>query len=211
MMINPFYEQSWFTIILAGVVGVFTFIGKDLWTKRKERREKAKEVDMMVGLKSIRILYEAMEQIMQLTNVDRVLLLEVSNSGNIPKAGEKIYSRAIEVKLDDVSMRLPILSNYEQIRVDQAYIHMVIEAKETQDSYKFDVETHPDCLLKRIYEQEGVKYAEVYHVHSDTNKWKQFIVSVSTFNEGERFADDQQRAIISNSIHRIRQTFELII
>lgn len=210
MNTTPFHEESWFTILLAGFVGVLTFVAKDSWTKAWERRKEKKKSTMLLGLKSIRILYESMEQIMNLTKADRVLLLEVSNSGGIPKAGEKIYSRAIEVKLEDNSLRLPILNDYEKIRVDQEYISMVIEAKEKKMPYVFDVENHRGCLLKSLYEQEGIKYAEIYHIYSDTDKWRQFIVSVSTFSDDERFDDEHQMAIISNNIHRMRQAFELL-
>lgn len=209
-MTNPFYEQSWFTILLATIMGFAAFIGRDTWTRRAIRKLKAKDTSLIRGMKSITVLYQAMEQIKDLTPAKRVLLLEVGNSGSPPKPGEKIYARAIEVKMEDETDRLPILSNYEKVLIDDSYLSMVIQAKESGEPYIIDVETHKDCLLKRIYEQENVKYSEVHHLYSDHGKWKQFIVSISTNEEGEKFDNTQYRAIISNNVHRMRQTFELI-
>jgi hypothetical protein len=194
-------------------MGVVAFIARDLYVRIVNKKKRSKETKMLHGLKAIVLVGEAMDMIKENSPAERVLLLEVSDSGEAPKPGSRMFSRAIDVKLGnhDSKPRQDILAHYGEFLIDQAYIDMVIEAKRTQRAYRFDVDKHPPCLLRSIYIDESIKYSEIYHVYSDTEKWKQYIVSISTNKEGEQFTDTKGRAAIDIGINAIRQAFTSII
>ena len=208
---QPFTDQKWFLVVLTAIVGFLSYVARDLYDKIKGKKKKEIERTMTEGMRAISQVYQAMESLLQQTPADRVLLLEVTNSGSMPTAGEKVYSRAVEVKLDKESNfleRLKILANYEKILVDSQYVNMVVQAKETGEPYRFNVADHKPCLLRDIYETEGIKYSEIYHIYSDTKRWKQFILSVSTYKENQTYNSEKTRAIINMNVHKIRQTFD---
>jgi len=218
---SPFYEEKWFLALWGTILAVVAYIVKESMRLRSLAREvrmqqardeekKKKRSELINNLVASSEIYNCMETIKTETSTDRVLLLEVSNNGGKPKPGSKMFARAVDVKVAEnreQNRRLKILHNYEEVQVDDAYIDMVLEAERTQGPYVFDVEEHKDCLLRQIYYSEGVRYSEVYHVYTDTDKWKLFIVSIST-KEDEKYEDQHERAIINMCIHNIRGNFE---
>ena len=199
-------------IILTAFMGVVAFIARDTYVRIINKKKRSKDVKMLHGLRAIVLVGEAMDMIKENTPAERVLLLEVADSGEVPRPGSRMFSRAIDVKLGhhDSKPRQDILAHYGEFLIDQAYIDMVIEAKRTQRAYKFEVDKHPPCLLKSIYIDEEIKYSEIHHVYSDTEKWRQYILSISTNKEGEHFTDAKARAAIDIGVNAIRNAFASI-
>ncbi len=137
---------------------------------------------------------------------DRVLLVEVSNGGNAPRAGSRIYASAVNVKCEN-HMSKYILERYDRVRIDDEYINMCISIQSGL-VYKMQVNHHDPCLLKDFYTSEGVKYSEVYHIFTDGEDEKMFIMSIATFQDNEAFEREDLRSIIRSEMSFITMEFE---
>lgn len=166
---------------------------------------------MSAAMRSIADVYGAMSKIEELAGVDRVLLLEISNGGDKPMPGSKMYAKAVEVFATDQS-RAELLDRYKKVNLDNSYIRMVIEAESKAKDlghYAFDVERHEDCILKAFYVNEGVLYSEIYHVHTDADAKAMFIISVASKHTKEHFEKPATRQAITARVTEIRNNFEL--
>jgi len=204
-----FWKHEWFLILLASLMSFFGYGGKLWLDKRKAKKKEAKVKRMIDGLRSIATVYQCMEHIHQLEKVGLVYLLEVSNDGDIPKAGSKIYARLIEMKSEEQTFkdRDYYMQRYGEFLIDEQYINMVLEAKQTQEAVKFVTEKSESCLLKTIMIAENVTYAEYYHVYSDTEKWRQYIVGIAT--KDKDVPDNHEvNAMILNNITQSRYNFK---
>ena len=202
-------NEEWFLTILAGIVAFAGYYGKTWIDKRKDKL-KAKKVQKMIdGLRSIATVYQCMEHLHALESVGLVYLLEISDSGELPRAGSKIYARLIDIKVDEKSFedRDYHLQNYGEFLVDEDYISMVLKTKESQKKVIFETDKEEPCVLKTIMLTEKVVYTEFYHVYSDTEKWKQYIVGISS---GTVPTEDNMSvaAMIDNQITQIRYNFK---
>jgi len=197
----------------SGLALILTGIGwfiRRVYTDYKENRKQKKKENYLIGLRSIAKVYNAMESLQETDEITRVLLLEISNGGNCPMPGSRMYASAINVKHDDQLAGRELLSKYEKVQIDDHYINMCVSIKEAGEPYKIDVnnENTSDSLLKSFYTAEGITYSEIYHVYTDGEEEKMFIISISTMNEGELFRRDGIRAIIRTEVNVIRSAFE---
>lgn len=189
----------------ASIVG---FLIKTLQNWLLKRKHEKRRDSFIMGMRSVAKVYASMSEIKRLTSADRVLLMEVTNGGNAPKPGSIMYARAIEAKAADSDKEQWILSRYESVRIDDAYINMVLQSAHTGQCYAFYVKTHADCLLKNIYITEGVKYSELYHLYTDLERQKMFIMTIATYVDGVSFGSASDKAIINLSVQEIREEFE---
>ena len=203
------HKQQWFLILLSGIVGFFGYGGKVWLDKRKEKIKEAKVKLMIDGLRSVATVYSCMEQIYQLEQVGLVYLLEVSNDGDMPRAGSKIFARLIEIKTNPVEFKDKeyYMHNYEEFLIDEQYINMVLEAKQTKKAVKFITSESKPCILKTISLAEDVTYTEYFHVYSDTEKWRQYIIGIST-RQKDVPDNHTTNAMIENNITQIRYNFK---
>ena len=173
---------------------------KDYRTAQERHRE---------GWRSISRVYEAMSCLIDFGSIDRVFLLEVSNGGHAPQPGSAIYARAIHAKHVDRLLEQDMKINYEKVKIDDAYISMIIAAHSQENRpYKFDVKHHPECLLKDLYTAENVQYSEVFHICTDPVDQKTFILSVATMQEDEKFSNPQLRSAINAEVMKIKSEFD---
>lgn len=205
----PFWREEWFLILFGALVAGISPLKKKIPNpfSRKAKRDES----MMNGLKASADTYNVMDVILELPGVDSVILLQLSNGGKEPKPGRKIYTRAIEAKVGNDSTgerRKNILDEYKQFLVDQHYINMVIQAKESQKPYKFETQKHESCILRTIYINKKVKFAEVHHVFSDTNKWRQIILAIHTLDKDQHFEEPNVRSAIDLCVRRIQHNFD---
>lgn len=194
----------------SGGVAILTGIGwfiRKFYETKKARKKREKKEGVVEGLRSIAKVYNAMSNLRKCDEIERVLLLEVSNGGNTPRPGSKVYASAVNVKHMDSLMGKEILEKYERVKIDDEYINMCITVQ-AGNEYRMHVEKHHNCLLKDFYVAEGVKYSEVYHIYTDGEDEKMFILTVSTYRDKETFKRDELRAIIRAEVMFIRMEFE---
>lgn len=211
-------EQSTLDIILnSSVLVVFIgglFKGIQIayreWSKHKEKKEDdAHKIDYLERIRSIANVYSIMDKIRLLKGVDRVFMLEISNGGNKPTVGRKMYARGIEMKVDsEVSLdsRDTLLKKYKEVELDEAYIYMCIEIQE-KGIYIFDTEKEKSSVLKTLYEGEGVEYSVIYHIHTDMDEEKMFIMSVGTHTDKNRLLNHRLQAIVNSEVNEIQNYF----
>ena len=165
------------------------------------------------GLRAIMTVTQLMDDLRQHLKITRVLLIEVSNGGDMPIPGSRIYATAVNAKMHnemgetDRMAEVKALADYNRIAVDDCYIRMLIQAQ-SQGHYKFVTSKEQDCLLKDIYTTAGVHYSEIYHIYTDGIAKKMFILSVATSLPDEDFSKAPLRAMINTAINSIRSHFE---
>jgi hypothetical protein len=195
-------------MIAGGLIGAVK-IGYAEFKKWRLKKKKVKiEVDYLARLRSIATAYSIMDKIRYIKQVDRVFLLEVSNGGSKPRLGAKMYARAIELKLDEkfaTSTRDALLAKYNEVMIDESYIRMVIELAE-KGHYDFDIDKEHDCLLKQHYSAEGVRFSRVFHIYTDHEEEKMFILSVATFGD-DKLNDKKLKDVIQSEVNEIRDYF----
>jgi hypothetical protein len=215
--ISEILKSEWFLVLTTGCSGLFMYIAKSQYDSWKKKKEEVKEVAMIDGMKSFATVYSCMSNITSLGNVGRVFLLEVSDSGEIVKPGSKLFARGIDIFIDDWQLleygnpeagRDWNINKFSEVKVDDNYARMVIQAKATQQPYVFDVEKHEDCTLKSIYVEQGIVYSEIYHIYSDTNCWKEYILSISAYSKEIKEQKGFSKAVIENNIEQIRYNFK---
>lgn len=192
------------TLILTGI-GWFI---RKWYGQHEEKKKQAKKTQYLNGLRAIAKVYNSMDLLKETHEITRVLLLEISNGGNSPRPGSKMYASAINVKHDDTSAGREILERYNRVLIDDQYINMCIQVRETNKPYIIDVKNSPESLLKSFYLSEGISYSEIYHIYTDGYDEKMFILSVSTIEEDEKFSREGIRAIINSEVNIIRSEFE---
>lgn len=216
ILLYAFLDKEWFTVLVSSITASLGYILKSLWDSRVKKERLSKEEKQIDGMKAYASTYNSMEQIKQLQEVGRVFMLEVGNGGDVAKPGSTIYARGVDIFIDRKKIAKPDkgkdwnLRKFEAIKVDGDYVRMVINAKMTQGPYKFDVKKKSDCLLKRIYLEQGIKYALIYHIYSDVNSWKEYIISVSVYDNSDIsiLEEEENMALIENNIHTIRNNFK---
>lgn len=192
------------TIILTGI----GWLAKDVYTRYVHKKEAKEKDDYLQGLRSIAKVYNCMDILKETKEITRVLLLEISNGGNVPRCGSIMYASAVNVKHDDIEMGRSILEKYNRVRIDDEYINMCIEAERTKGAYKIMVQDSRESLLKSFYMTEGIQYSEVFHIYTDGKDEKMFIMSVATENDDETFNKQGIRALINSEVSIIRSEFE---
>lgn len=195
---------------------VFSFIKWAIpyFKKRRSTKQHVEEVDKFdKGMKALLNVADLMEELKRHINITRVVLLEISNSGDMPMPGSKMYATAITAKIDDEEGKtnreaeLRAVIDYNRILIDDHYIRMLLSVK-SGGVYKFVVGSEPSCLLKDIYTNEGVNYSEIFHIFTDGRTKKMFILSIATHLKTEDFESTPLRSFINTAVNGIRSNFE---
>lgn len=200
-------NSSVFGLILAGLGWVVRKIYEEWKSKRKVRKKES----YLEGLRAVAKVYNSMDLLKETDEITRVLLLEVSNGGHVPRPGSRMYVNAINVKHDDADVGRDILQRYEHVQIDDDYIKMCISVQETNRPYVINLNNALKVdanLLESYYLSEGILYSEVYHIYTDGSDEKMFIMSISTINKGEDFQREGIRATINAEVNMIRSQFE---
>lgn len=197
---------------------ILTFLGGSLGVKALEywvERRKSKKYDnsstgIIEGFDDISNIYFQMDRIIETTNAERVLLFKGSNGGGLPMAGSEFYTKAIHQSTDgDESFDL--VSRFNTVLIDGNYANMLRDIV-TSGFVRLKVSEMPDCLLKRIYIDEGVKYSEVYYLVSKglvdkKKKFEIFYMSIATHTQ-DNFDNNSDRLNIQFCVDNIRKTFQ---
>jgi hypothetical protein len=188
------------------LTGTGWLIGR-LYEAHKDRKYQVRKENVINGMRAIAKVYSSMDTLKDSQEIERVVLDEISNGGNTPMPGSRMFSNAINAKHTNLSLGREILERYDHVRIDDEFIKMCIMIQ-SGDPYKMIVKDAKECLLKDFYLNEGVKYSEVYHIFTDGIEEKMFILEISTSQPNEYFNRDGIRAAINAEIAFIRSEFE---
>lgn len=197
---------------------VLTFLGgglsieifKYFVEKRKSKQYNEKSLNIIEGLDDISNIYSQMEKIVDSTSASRVMLFRGSNGGGLPMAGSEFYVKAIHQALLENDEH-NLVERYNNVLIDGHYANLLRDIV-THGSIKIKVEEMPDCLLKRIYITEGVKYSEVHYLVSKglinrKQKFEIFYLSIAK-NDNEGFVNDSDKLNIQLGVDNIKKIFQ---
>lgn len=156
---NTGNEGHWYDGLLTGVTGgaVLAFLVALLkfaeralpWLVRCKT-----ELDVVNGITDTHPIYREMEMAIEQDGAMRVLMLAAHNGGSIPSPTTPFYTSAIHAAADSLEHRKRA-SAYQNIRVDAAYIEMLLEMHR-RGFYRFDMTQNQGTMLREFYEAEGI-------------------------------------------------------
>jgi hypothetical protein len=143
------------------------------------------------------------KHLLQESEVERFLIIMLTNGGGDPHPGAKLYATAVVNELDDMNAHRS--RDYDMISVDNDYIERVIRAKAIGKQVMQPQHMPEGTLLRSFYEAEKVKYAELYYLFS--TEMETFICSAATYSS-EHLAGSQ--GDISIAISGIKKTLSTV-
>ena len=151
---------------------------------------------------------ESMRVVTSTTLIDRFLFLELKNGANEVVNDVRKKFRVSVIDECHKDGLVSIKDNYQNIFVDDAYQQMI------QDAWHYNhvdyvVAEMADCDLKRIYENEGVKYSRIYTVFVNKEVKKAFFISVACYDKNF-LIDDHTNKVLKKQIDNIVNFYEYI-
>jgi len=163
------------------------------------RMNKRSQFDKLMAWRKVNHISK---HLLQESEVERFLIVMITNGGGDPHPGAKLYATAVVNELDDMNQHRS--RDYDMISVDNDYIERVIRAKAV-GRQMMKTEYMPEGLLKTFYEAEKVKYAELHYLFSTERET--FICSAATYSS-EHLAGSQ--GDISIAISGIKKTLSTV-
>lgn len=112
------------------------------------------------------------------SDVQRVMVFMLTNGGGVPRIGSKLYATAIVSVTDQLlAHKQP---EYKSLEVDMNYLEMLISAM-AAGKYVMMTDAMPRGMLRDIYMNEGVKYAEIIPLLQTQDAF--FYMSVASFSD----------------------------
>ena len=138
--------------------------------------EKYNSTKSKKAMEDIAKIYDCMQDIIDNTPINRVLVLATHNDGSEIKPGTKLFTSVLYEKLNGNFKS--VKGEYQNIPLDAEYLNMLVELL-NKERVVMHVPTAKDGLLKSIYEKEGVKYSKVIYL-ADSKRKKIWYLSCAT-------------------------------
>ena len=193
---------------LGGGLSIEVF--KYIVEKRKLKQYAEKSLNIVDGFDDISNIYSQMDKILETTSATRVMLFRGSNGGGLPMVGGEFYVKAIHQSLLEEEVH-NLVERYNNVLIDGHYANLLRDIV-THGSVKINVDEIPDCLLKKIYLTEGIKYSEVHYLVSKglvdrKIKFEIFYLSIGK-NDNEGFINDNDKLNIEFGVNNIKKIFQ---
>ena len=149
--------------ITSVVTGILTFLGGTGFAKiidyLKTKSNKKYLDKLTTNLQDLSKIYRVIEHVLNESGAYRVLVLKASNGGGTPKPGSEMFIKLLYAAT--IEEDLNIYEKYNSIKVDGAYVDMLIDIQKNGQITRV-TEDMVNCLLKRIYQSEQVAYTEMF-------------------------------------------------
>jgi hypothetical protein len=177
-------EFSWSELLAGSAAGVAIREVVSYWRKKNEMK-----VDLSSNVSEIYHLIKCMEEIVDNTTFDRMMILKGEDSAGILAAGKKLYVSAQYEKMYRLHETMqPTAQLIQRWEADHEY-YKIFSDMLTNGVVKVLTSNMPDSKLKDTYTAQGVKYSELGHLmttnDSSTVFYYQLNTSVSTHTEAE--------------------------
>lgn len=197
-----------FLTFLGGGLSIEVF--KYIVEKRKTKIYDQKALNIVDGFDDISNIYSQMDKIVDSTSASRVMLFRGSNGGGLPMAGSEFYVKAIHQAFSE-EITENLVERYNSVLIDGHYANLLRDIV-SNGCIKFNVEAMPDCLLKRIYQTEGVKFSEIHYLVAKglvdkKQKFEIFYVSIAKNSEGD-FNNTSDKLNIQLRVDNIKKIFQ---
>jgi len=162
------------TSILVALIGLLS--GGGLTKIILELIDKINTSKSRTAFEDISKIYDSMQNILDKTQMKRILIFASHNSGQEIKAGVKLYTSVFYEKLN--SPFKSVKQEYQDVPLDADYVNMLVEIM-TKGEIIVHTNKIQNGLLKAIYDQEGVKLSIVLYL-TDSKRKKVWYMSCST-------------------------------
>lgn len=136
------------------------------------------------------------------TNIDRFLILKITNSANLLLNGVLKRYLVTCINEEHKDIHTSVIDFYQFIPVDDAYKMMVLKSYERK-YYHFVTETEGECDLKTIYLKEGIKESRIYFIHTSNDTL--YFCSIAAYGYLNITFEDEK--LIETAIARIRESY----
>lgn len=155
------------TILNAAVAGVFFFFIMP--------RQRKNYLDKLMAWRKVA---QVAKQLIQESEVERFLVLMLTNGGGDPHPGANLYATALVNEVDDNNTHRN--KDYSKVLVDSDYVQRIIQAR-AAGKRVMETEYMSDGILKNFYQAERVKYGELYYLFSTESET--FYCSAASYSQ----------------------------
>lgn len=212
--------------VIAGVILAYITIRFERYYKKKDNRNPKKIAEKLKQLLELQANKEKEEQhrtesnniqvskqylevdiilntAKQRSHIDRFLIFTTHNG-----TGEPSHIKPYKVSvLQGETHRPDKLHFYDALKVDYSYTEMLVAIITNKNKpLQYKVDEMPDCMLKRIYMTEGIKYSEIHFLASTPTGV--IYCSLSTLVDNVYFDDPTDRHIIEMHINELRKHYQ---
>lgn len=183
-----------------------------LWVKNylKERQQKiiAKKSFTNIFNNSVEIV-EILQQILNGTNADRVVLLRTKNGGGTPKLGAKLYSSVLH---ESFTKELePVREKWQNQLLDNSYILMLYELN-NKGKLRISTEEEKDYyylkkgMLRMLYLKDNIRESWVYKIAEQETQYVYLSINFKSKQKYDSVVSD----LLRHSISRLQFLFSSI-
>jgi len=154
----------------------------------------------------IRQVFRIMNSIISETEAERVVIFKSKNGSGMPRLGSRLHTSAV-YEMHSHNYAHNLVERYENVSLDGDYISMLLDLQ-TSGMVRLVVDKMNESLLKTIYKTEGIKYSELYYLH--TTESGMYYVSIATTSDGFGLIinNPAMRSIIDISVSKLQNLFK---
>ena len=187
---------------------ILAIIGALAWGTAKAIISSKNHKQIGEKLKAQIAVRECMRKVTSGTLIDRFLFLEIKNGADKVVEGVRKRFRVSVIDECHKDGMKSISENYQNKFVDNVYQQMI------QDGWHYNhvdyvVSEMEECDLKKIYQEEGVKYSRIYTIFINKETKKSFFLSVACYDHNF-FIDEHTNNVLKREIDNITNHYEFI-
>lgn len=151
-------------------------------------------------------IQQIIDRLLNKTSISGVHFIKTENGGGRPRLGTNIY---LSISYEAVKDSLYLSKvDYQKMLIDEPYIRILNNIGTTQPLV-ISVGDMEEGMLKRIFDNVGIKYVEMYFIGETDTAF--FYVSLSTVDEGYEFNEIVDRVEIEIAINKLRNLFAKLV
>lgn len=165
------------------------------WFNSRKNKEQA-----IIGLEKVVAIYDNMHRLINSTGVQRILIHRAHNGGGQIRTGVDLYLTCV---YEDYTF--PFISakaDFVKIPLDQGSLRMLVDCYQNGMARAIPTKMK-EGFQKRVYDKEGVEYAELHFLYQDKNFF--YFLSIATADKANiGFPSDRSEIeIVTNNIKKL--------
>lgn len=187
---------------LAGSTALYLVTKLFEWIKQR----KLDKLDPAQSMRDIQRIHEIMEEVVKVTNFERMVVFKAEDSAGVIVPGKIMYITALYEKIyhDEDRPVNSIIHRVKRWRSDAQYYQMMADLL-TKGSVTITFDEMPPCNLKDLYETDNIVYSQVHHLMTTEDKSKIFYCSVVSKVTKNPHAED--KVLINSAINELVDIF----
>jgi len=201
-------------VLNSGVaIAIVTIVGQTILTiinrsakdrKTEEVSEKPEHLHDTV-FEDLLEIQQVIERLLNKTTIHGVHVMKTENGGGRPRVGNNIYISILYEAIKDHTYSSK--DDYQKMLIDEAYVRLLNTIGSTSP-ISLKVSEMEEGMLKRIFDNVGIKYAEMYFIGETDTAF--YYLSISTTEENYEIDKIVDRVEIEIAINKLRNTFNRI-